>query len=368
MSKLQESQAELLKGLIEEAKEHGSENAVKLLKEAAHEAKIKIDEKPKKEIKKVIQQEEVEDDVDEEIDESYEVGDFDMPFDMVPIPSKGLIYKNIKSKIPVAYLTASDEDLITSPNLYLDGRVIDLLLSKKILDKNIKPENLCKGDRDSIIVWLRSTGYGENFPVSVKDPSTGQPFDTEINLSEIKLNDFKLTPDENNLFDFKLPKTEHEIKFRFMTHLDEINYSKLLEKTNKKIKKHVLNEAKSTILNVLSSDNKMDEKLKKNLELSTEYIKNYVDTIDDDNENYVKSVTYILEKCVVSVNGNTDKKFIKKYVSMIPAFDSIALRRYITENSPSLNYNVTVQRPESLGGGSFTTFLELDSTIFINIS
>jgi hypothetical protein len=150
--------------------------------------------------------------------------------------------------------------------------------------------------------------------------------------------------------------------------LDELNYAKLLEKTNKKIKKHVLTEARTSIINALSSDSKIDEKLKKNLELSTEYIKNYIDVIDDDNENYVKSVTYILEKCIVSVNGNTDKKFIKKYISMIPVFDSIALRRYISENSPSLNYNVTVQRPESLGGGSFTTFLELDSTIFINIS
>jgi len=46
----------------------------------------------------------------------------------------------------------------------------------------------------------------------------------------------------------------------------------------------------------------------------------------------------------------------------------MALRKHINENTPGIDFKITVERPESLGGGSFETFLELDSTIFLNIT
>lgn len=371
LEKLQETTEEFMKSLLEEANSHHNEASAKLLKEVIEDrnpnnmSAIKSN-KPK--VKKVV--EEIEEDYNEEIDEDDD--DFivpdDEPFDLVPIPSKGLVYKGVKDKIPVAYLTASDEDLITSPNLYLDGKVIDLLLRKKILDKNIKPNQLCKGDRDAIIVWLRASGYGSQFPVTVKDPQSGENFETEVDLSQIKLNDFKLTPDKNGLFDFVLPKTGHLVKFRFMTYADEKNYSKVLSKSNAKVKIHILSEAKTNLSDIIANDDKLDIKLKENLKQAVVNLDTYIESIDDDKEVYVKSVTYILEKCIVSIDGESNKSFIKKYITTMPAFDSMALRKFITNNAPSLDYTVTVQRPESLGGGSFNTFLELDSTIFINIA
>lgn len=380
--KLEESQAQLIKDLLKEAEEHKS-SSVKSLTELAENNNINISETKKKTSKKKIEEEDIDDEDyndiafnepdilsenDEDDENDIEIDDFDVPYDMVPIPSKGLIYKNIKSKIPVAYLTASDEDLITSPNLYVDGRITDLLLKRKILDKNINPKILCKADRDAISVWLRATGYGEKFPVNVKDPITDTPFEGEVDLSEIKLNEFKLKPDEKGLFDFTLPKTGHLIKFRFMNNNDENNYTKVLEKSNPKIKKHILDEAKNSLINIIDNDKKIDEKLKKSLEQAADKISEYNNTIEDDGSDYIKSVTYILQKCIVSVNGNSDRVFINKYISVMPAFDAISLRRYINENVPSLDYRVTVNRPESLGGGSFTTFLDIDSSFFINVT
>ena len=52
----------------------------------------------------------------------------------------------------------------------------------------------------------------------------------------------------------------------------------------------------------------------------------------------------------------------------MPARDSLALRRYINENTPGIDFAITVQRPESLGGGSFTTFLNWDDSVFINLA
>jgi hypothetical protein len=48
--------------------------------------------------------------------------------------------------------------------------------------------------------------------------------------------------------------------------------------------------------------------------------------------------------------------------------DSTALRKYINENEPGVDYSITVERPESLGGGSFKTFLQLDQFLFLNIA
>ena len=50
------------------------------------------------------------------------------------------------------------------------------------------------------------------------------------------------------------------------------------------------------------------------------------------------------------------------------AKDSLMLRRYILENEPGVNFEIEVERPESLGGGSFKTFLEWDDSVFLNIA
>ena len=83
---------------------------------------------------------------------------------------------------------------------------------------------------------------------------------------------------------------------------------------------------------------------------------------------YNKTITNRLELSIMSINGETDKNYITKYVRNMPARDALMLRRYIIENEPGVNFEIEVPRPESLGGGSFKTFLEWEYTIFINIT
>ena len=71
---------------------------------------------------------------------------------------------------------------------------------------------------------------------------------------------------------------------------------------------------------------------------------------------------------ITAINGNYDKEYIRKAIYNMPANDSLKLRRYILENEPGLDFEVEIQRPESLGGGSFKTFLNWDDTVFINIA
>jgi hypothetical protein len=71
---------------------------------------------------------------------------------------------------------------------------------------------------------------------------------------------------------------------------------------------------------------------------------------------------------IVSVNGNTDRKFIHEYVSTIPIRDSASLRRYIAKNTPGVDYTFEIEKPESLGGGSMSVFLQFDQFIFLTYS
>lgn len=379
----EKAQAELIQDLLKEAKEHNNESSVKLLNEVingydknmpdySENTVIKKDPVLKnKKAAKVYDLDEDFEDCDNNFDpyDNFMIDDLDVPHDLVPLPSKGLIYKGVKSKIPVAYLTASDEDLITSPNLYADGKIIDLLLRKKIIDNSIDPEALCTGDRDAIIVWLRASGYGSNFPVSVNDPSTLKSFETEIDLSTLKYKEFNLKSDSDGYFDFKLPKTGHVVKFKFLSHKDESNYVRFLGKSNDAIKKASVNISYMSLKNIIESEKDIDSKLKDKLTEAVNSISEYLGTIDDkDKQAYLKNVTYLLERSVVSIDGNSDRSFIKKYIKAMPAFDSLSLRKHINENTPGVDFRVTVERPESLGGGSFETFLNLEPTVFLNIS
>ena len=53
-------------------------------------------------------------------------------YDIIPLPSKGECYKLKIDRVPVGYLTAADENLITSPNLYESGSISNILLKKKM--------------------------------------------------------------------------------------------------------------------------------------------------------------------------------------------------------------------------------------------
>ena len=126
-------------------------------------------------------------------------------YDIIPLPSKGECYKSKQGRIAVSYLTAMDENIIVSPNLYRDNLVLDILLKEKIRDQEIDPDDLLDGDRDAIILFLRSSAYGNMYSVTATDPASKKSFDTKIDLSKIKYKDFTLTGDENGWFDYELP-------------------------------------------------------------------------------------------------------------------------------------------------------------------
>jgi hypothetical protein len=269
----------------------------------------------------------------------------------------------------VAYLTAYDENIITSPNLYRDGLVIDYLLKNKIVNKEINVEDLISGDVDAIILFLRATSYGVEFPVAVSDPETGEMIETKVDLSKIKTKEFKLKGDENGHFSYKLPKSGIEIKFKYLTRKEE-NDLRLLSRLESEGSSTVdLKSANNIIVNMLKSDSILEGKEKSSILDATRKIDDWIKKIELTNSNkYNKSITNRMEMQIVAINGNYDREYIRKAIYNMPANDSLQLRRYILENEPGLDFEVEIERPENLGGGSFKTFLEWNDTVFFNIA
>ena len=300
---------------------------------------------------------------------TFNNADSNAQYDVISLPSNGECYKNKIGRVPVAYLTAYDENIITSPNLYRDGLVIDYLLKNKIVNKEINVEDLISGDVDAIILFLRATSYGVEFPVAVADPQTGEMIETKVDLSKIKTKEFKLKGDENGHFSYTLPKSGVEIKFKYLTRKEE-NDLRLLSRLESEGSSTVdLKSANNIIVNMLKSDSILEGKEKSAILDATRKIDDWIKKIELTNNNkYNKSITNRMEMQIVAINGNYDREYIRKAIYNMPANDSLQLRRYILENEPGLDFEVEIERPENLGGGSFKTFLEWNDTVFFNIA
>jgi hypothetical protein len=237
---------------------------------------------------------------------------YNAPFDVLPLPSRGKVYKNKKPNIKLAYMTTADENILTSPNLLQSGQFLEILINRKMLDPSIRYENLTIGDRNAIMLWLRATAYGEMYPVTLLD-ELDEPFETEINLNELKEIELTAEPDENGEFTFELPVTKNIIKFKVLTCGDVDELERILEK--EKENKVLVNNAS----------------------------------------------TYKLERQIVEINGNRDKRYIKDFASSMRIADAKAFNEYVDSIESGIDLNINVQTP---GGGSIATFLPLSVTFF----
>jgi hypothetical protein len=234
------------------------------------------------------------------------------PYDIIPLPSEGKLYKNKKSKIKVSFLTAADENILTSPNLLNSGDFLEILLNRKILEPELRYKDLLPGDRDAIMIWLRATGYGEMYPVTILDEND-KPFDTEVDLSVLEVKKLPIEPDSEGLFSFTLPVSKINVKFKLLT-IGEIDE---LEK----------------LAQFLKEEN------------------NLVNT----------EATLLLESQIVEIDGIRDKDYISEFIENMRIMDSKKLKNYISEVNCGVDMNIKFETP---GGGSVSRFLPFTLNFF----
>ena len=292
-----------------------------------------------------------------------------LQYDVIQLPSNGQCYRSKVDRVPVAYLTAYDENIITSPNLYKDGLVIDYLLKNKIVNSEINVEDLVSGDADAITLFLRATSYGPDFPIVVRDPDTGEQIETTVDLTTLKPKEFKLVGDENGHFEFVTPLKKDRIKFRYLTRKQERQLRQVTELEGYGTKAHMLDRERETLTAAIMNDKYITDVEKKSIKSAVKMMESWSKRLMTANSSeFTKIMTNNMQLQIVAVNDNYDRDYIRKYINQMPARDSLMLRKYINDNAPGIDFNITVERPESLGGGSFETFLNWDDSVFLNIS
>lgn len=226
------------------------------------------------------------------MDNSQEYGqmNFSLPHDVVPLPSGGVFYKNKKSTIKVGYLTASDENILM-------GRTDDLtmqLLRNKIYEPGVRPEELLEGDIEAILIFLRNTAFGPEMEIALKDPQTGKEFMTKVLLDELNIVKGQ-QPDAEGFFATTLPVSAAEVKLRPLTYGESQDLKKALDS----------------------------------------YPQGRV----------APRVTMRLSKEIHSINGNTDKGDIMKFIEQMPIADSKHIRKFMYDNEPRLDMKRQVMTP-----------------------
>lgn len=293
-------------------------------------------------------------------------------YDIVPLPSKGECYPHKKRRIPVKYLTASEENIFNSPNMYHHGQVIDVILKRCILDKDFDVDAMPVGDRDALVIWLRANAYGPKMTIPYVHPNdVEKTVNVEVDLSKFRVKDFTLKGDENGWFDYTTSKGD-VIKFRFLTKKDTED---LIDKSRKEIEGISIGSMAASLTelkNELNAIERMrvvdDEPLHDAIDYIAEWVAAEVKEKLGDMTMYEPHlITDTMTMYTMSVNGNTDREFIAHYIENMRSVEARKYREYVISNTPGLDLSIEYDIPESEGGGRLSTSFRYDDTFFISL-
>ena len=188
--------------------------------------------------------------------------EFKFPTETVDLPSGGKVYPKDSSlssgKIEIKYMTAKEEDILTSQNLIKKGVVIKELLDSLIVSKGVSSDDLILGDKNAVMVASRILAYGPEYTVEVTNPTTGNIFEHTFDLTECE---FKKIPNDinSNEFEIELPYSKITVKFKLLNGYDEFDIEKELEsykKVGMKVSPELTTRLKHTIVSVDGDDSK----------------------------------------------------------------------------------------------------------------
>jgi len=237
------------------------------------------------------------------------------PSEIIDLPSGGLIYSKdspmSSGKIEIKYMTAKEEDILTSQNLIKKGVVIDVLLNSLILTEGVKSEDLIIGDKNALMVAARILAYGPEYEVAITNPETDEKITHTFNLTECPFKDLPEGVDySQNLFEMKLPVSKKKVQFKLINGKDE----KVIDLELKKTKK---------------------------FGTSTE-------------------ITTRLRHSIISIDGNEELATINIFVNNMLSKDSLALRQYIAKIAP----DIVLEQDVEMEGELVTVDIPLTTEFF----
>jgi hypothetical protein len=229
---------------------------------------------------------------------------YPFPTEVISLPSKGLCYPESnplsKGEITIKLMTAKEEDILTSANLIRKGIHLDKLLESVVVEPGVNINDLLIGDKNAILVTSRLLAFGPEYNVTVNDPVEKEPVEVNVDLSKIKVKEINESLlNRNNEYSYTLPVSKIPVKFKLLTHGDEIAINKDVEASEK--------------------------------------------TLKTGNE-----ITARYRKIITEVDGNREFGYISSFVAnRLLAGDSKGLRKHMTELTPDLDLTFEYTSPYS---------------------
>ena len=224
--------------------------------------------------------------------------EYKFPTEIIDLPSGGTLYPKesplSSGKVEVKYMTAKEEDILTSQNLIKKGVVVDRLLNSLIVDKNINVDDLVLGDKNAIMVAARILAYGAEYETEIINPNNNEKIKYTFNLADCPFKEINNKSDDNN-FKVQLPLSKTEITYKILTGKEE----KLIEQELSNIKK---------LGNEVSPE-----------------------------------LTTRLRHVITSVNGSSELSTIHSFVENMLSKDSLFLRKEISKVSPDIDLSQEIQ-------------------------
>lgn len=154
------------------------------------------------------------------------------PTMVIDLPSKGLFYPKshplASGQIELKYMTAKEEDILSSANLFHRGVILSKLLESVIVTK-VDINDLISGDKTAIHVATRIGGYGPEYKFTMNCPNCGAEVTKTVDLGEMEPKPLTFEPNHENNFTFECKASNHVITYKYLTHGDEEKIRKTLE-------------------------------------------------------------------------------------------------------------------------------------------
>lgn len=254
------------------------------------------------------------------VEEQPQQPKYDFPTEIIELPSRGLLYPEghplAAGKIEIKYMTAREEDILSTQSYIKQGVVLDKLCEAVIVTKGVKFDDLLVGDKNALLLAARAYGYGPEYETKVTT-SAGNEVPITIDLSSVphKVFDETLITPHVNEFEYTLPKAGNVIKFKILT---------------------------------VGDQKRIDGDLKGLRKAQDIY--------------GTQNLTTRFRYMILSVDGNTDKSNINKFIQNMLAVDSRAFREYINKISPDVDLEVEGEDPET--GEPFRNNFEIGVDLF----
>ena len=241
-----------------------------------------------------------------QVAKQYKKTELKFPTEIIDLPSKGLVYPEghplRDGRVEMKYMTAKEEDILSSQSLIKKGIVLDRLFQSLIIGNGegapFDYDDLVVGDKNAVMVAARVLGYGKDYDVEINIPQLDEPHRVTVDLTQLNDKEFDAEVFEKygNNIPFELPVSKNVVTLKILNGKDEKSIDHVL-----KGKRGQIERSNSTRL---------------------KYI-------------------------ITSVDGDGERKTIDTFVDeYLLSQDSLAIKKYIAEIQPDVDLRVKVDIPD----------------------